>query len=255
MRLVGHKGADSIVPGNTRESFVAAVEAGADTIELDVLWLEDGSPKLPADGRSPLVIAHDWRDAERRPRLTLDEALEAFTRPPLDRVELDCDLKLPGREDELAAALQRHRLVERAMVSTMSRTSLARLGKLEPGLRRGWTYPKVRRDWGAKIWAKPGVWSAMVVMRARLPRLAARELPRLGVDAMWVFHPLITSRLAEATRAAGIELIAWTVDDAARMRRLVELGVDGICSNDPRLFAELELPAGAARSSRRAPVS
>jgi glycerophosphoryl diester phosphodiesterase len=56
---------------------------------------------------------------------------------------------------------------------------------------------------------------------------------------MWVFHPLITRRLALATRAAGIELIAWTVDDVAHMRRLVELGVDGICSNDPRLFAEL----------------
>jgi glycerophosphoryl diester phosphodiesterase len=255
MRLVGHKGADSIVPGNTLDSFAAAAEASADTIELDVLWLEDGSPKLPAEERSPLVIAHDWLDAERRQTLTLEEALEAFTRPPLDSVELDCDLKLPGREDELVAALRRHGLVERAMVSTMSRTSLARLAKLEPSLRRGWTYPKVRRDWGAKAWAKPAVWGAMLAMRARLPRLAARELPRLGVDALWVFHPLITARLAEATRAAGVELIAWTVDDAARMRRLAELGVDGICSNDPRLFAELEADLEATRRSRRAPVS
>jgi glycerophosphoryl diester phosphodiesterase len=239
LRLVGHKGADSIAPGNTAESFAAAVEAGADTIELDVVWLEDGSPKLPAAERSPLVIAHDWLDADGRETLTLDEALEGFTRPPLERVELDCDLKLPGREAELAAALRRHGLVERAMVSTMSRTSLMRLGNLEPSLRRGWTYPKVRRDWGSKLWAKPGVWTAVAVMRARLPPLAARELPRLGVDAMWVFHPLITRRLALATRAAGIELIAWTVDDVARMRGLVELGVDGICSNDPRLFAEL----------------
>jgi glycerophosphoryl diester phosphodiesterase len=239
MRLVGHKGADSIAPGNTLESFAAAVEAGADTIELDVLWLEDGSPKLPAAERSPLVIAHDWGDADGRETLTLDQALESFTRPPLDRVEVDCDLKLPGREDELAAALRRHGLVERAMVSTMSRTSLARLAKLEPGLRRGWTYPKIKRDWGSIWWAKPGVWTAVAVMRARLPRLAARELPRLGVEAMWVFHPLITRPLALATRAAGIELIAWTVDDVTRMRRLAELGVDGICSNDPRLFAEL----------------
>ena len=66
MRLVGHKGADSIHPGNTLESFRAAVEAGVDTIELDVLWTPDGHPKLPRSERAPLVVAHDWHDAGRR---------------------------------------------------------------------------------------------------------------------------------------------------------------------------------------------
>jgi glycerophosphoryl diester phosphodiesterase len=37
----------------------------------------------------------------------------------------------------------------------------------------------------------------------------------------------------------GLELIAWTVDDAPRMQRLAAMGVDGICTNDPRLFDEL----------------
>jgi glycerophosphoryl diester phosphodiesterase len=208
-------------------------------IELDVLWLRDGSPKLPGEQRSPLVIAHDWLDAQARETHTLDEALEAFTRPPLDTVEIDCDLKLPGREDELAGSLRRHGLLERAMVSTMFRSSLARLREMEPGLRRGWTVPKVRRDWGSKRWAAPGVLVALQVMRRRLPRIAASELPAIGVDAIWVYHPLVTRRLAAVTDRAGVELIAWTVDDLPRMRRLVELGVDGICSNDPRLFAEL----------------
>jgi glycerophosphoryl diester phosphodiesterase len=31
-------------------------------------------------------------------------------------------------------------------------------------------------------------------------------------------------------------VIAWTVDDAERIERLSELGVDGICTNDPRLL-------------------
>jgi glycerophosphoryl diester phosphodiesterase len=208
-------------------------------IELDVLWLPDGHPKSPAGQRSPLVIAHDWHDARRREPLTLTEVLDAFTRPPLERVEIDCDVKLPGREDELAAALTERGLVERAMVSTMELSTLKRLRGLAPGLRRGWTYPKVTRDWTSKRWAIPLVYTGLRLMRRRAPALATAELPRLGVEAMWVYHPVITPRLVAATRHAEVELIAWTVDDLGTMRRLAAMGVDGICSNDPRLFAEL----------------
>ena len=125
------------------------------------------------------------------------------------------------------------------MVSTMELSTLERLRGLAPGLRRGWTYPKVTRDWTSKRWAILLVYAGLQLMRRRAPALAAAELPRMGVEAMWVYHPVITPRLVAATRAAGVELIAWTVDELATMRRLTGMGVDGICSNDPRLFAEL----------------
>jgi glycerophosphoryl diester phosphodiesterase len=239
LRLVGHKGADLIAPGNTLESFAAAIEAGVDTIEIDVLWRRDGHPRIAAAERTPLVVAHDWHDAERRPPLTLGEGLDAFLAPPLDRVEIDLDVKLPGREEEIVAALRERELVGRSMISTMELSTLARVRELEPGLRRGWTYPKVTRDWASKRWAKAPMLAALVAMRRRLPGIAARMLPEMGVDSIWVYHPIVTRRLAQVTRAAGIELIAWTVDDLARMRKLVKAGVTGLCSNDPRLFAEL----------------
>ncbi len=207
---VGHKGADSIVPGNTVESFEKAVETGVDVIELDVLWLQDAH--LPIEQRAPLVVAHDWADAARRTPLTLTEALDAFLEPPLDQVEIDLDVKLPGREEEIVAALRERDLVERAMVSTMELYSLGRILELEPKLRRGWTYPKVTKDWTSRRWAKAPMLAAMVGMRYRLPGQAAQQLPRMGVS---------------------------TVDDEDRMRELVAAGVTGICSNDPRLFSRL----------------
>ncbi len=237
MRLVGHKGADAIVPGNTLESFAAAVEAGVDTIELDVLWLQDAH--LPLEQRAPLVIAHDWADAERRTPLTLAEALDAFLVPPLDKVEIDLDIKLPGREEELVEALRERGLMARAMVSTMELYSLGRIVQLAPELRRGWTYPKVTKEWNSKPWAKPILPTALRVMRYRLPGLAAEKLTKIDVGAMWVYHPLVSARLARICKLAGVELIAWTVDDEKRMRELVAMGVDGLCSNDPRLFARL----------------
>jgi glycerophosphoryl diester phosphodiesterase len=239
VKRVGHKGADLIHPGNTLGSFQAAVELGVDVIEIDVLWTRDGHPRLAAEERTPLIVAHDWHDAGRRQPLTLAQALDAFARPPLDRVEIDLDIKLPGREEELVAAVRESGLLERTMISTMELSTLARVRELEPGLRRGWTYPKVTKDWNSKRWAKAPLIGAVAWMRQRLPGLAARELPKLGVEAMWVYHPLVSPRLARITELAGVELIAWTVDDLPRMNKLAAAGVNGICSNDPRLFAQL----------------
>ncbi|HEY1853591.1 MAG TPA: glycerophosphodiester phosphodiesterase [Solirubrobacterales bacterium] len=237
MRLVGHKGADAIAPGNTRESFEAAIAAGVDTIELDVIWLQDA--QLPLEQRHPLVVAHDWEDAAARTPLKLTEALDAFLEPPLDRVEIDLDLKLPGREEEVVAAVVERDLLDRVMVSTMEMHTLKRILELEPKLRRGWTFPKTTRDWTKRPWARPLLPAALAGMRLQLPGLAAQRLPQFNVFAMWVYHPLISARLARICDLAGVELIAWTVDDEKRMRKLVDLGVDGLVSNDPRLFAAL----------------
>jgi glycerophosphoryl diester phosphodiesterase len=236
VRRVGHKGADAIVPGNTIGSFEAAVRIGVEMVEFDVLWTADGSPKIPATERSPLVVAHDWDDAAARPRLTLRQALAAFTEPPLDTIEIDCDLKLPGREYELVEGLREHGLVDRAMVSTMYPESLTAIGALEPRLRRGWTLPKVTRPWDRRRWARPAVLVAMAGLRARLPAVVERRAPQIGAVAVWVFHELITGRMADGCRELGIELIAWTVDDPDRIKGLRALGVGGICSNDPRLL-------------------
>ncbi len=205
-----------------------------------MLWTRDGHPRLPTSERTPLVVAHDWHDAARRQPLTLAEGLDAFTRAPLDRVEVDLDVKLAGREEEIVAAIQEHDLLERAMISTMELSTLARVGELAPELRRGWTYPKVTKDWASKRWARAPMMAALVAMRRRLPAIAGRALPTLGVDSIWVYHPLVSRRLAAVTEKAGIELIAWTVDDLARMKRLIDQGVTGLCSNDPRLFADLK---------------
>jgi glycerophosphoryl diester phosphodiesterase len=243
---IGHKGADAIRTGNTLESFAAAVEAGVDLIELDVLrpredfarpedWRDALAGPVAAPG-GPLLVAHDWVDARRRRPLTLAETLDAFCAPPLDAVAFDLDLKIAGREDEVVSAIRERGLTERAMISTMELSSLRLLAELAPELRRGWTLPKVRRDWSRARWARLLVLAGSTSLRARLPRLIRRGAPGLGVWAVWVYDPLITRRVVAAAHGAGVAVIAWTVDDLGRIRRLTELGVDGICTNDPHLL-------------------
>jgi glycerophosphoryl diester phosphodiesterase len=137
--------------------------------------------------------------------------------------------------------------VERAMVSTMEVESLMKLRKLEPDLRLGWTYPKTRHDWTQYGWAGPALRAGLSAIRRRFPGILEKKGPHLGVDAVWAYHPIITPRLVEAARKVGVELIAWTVDDVERMRELLAMGVDGICSNDPRLFGVAERQLQPAR--------
>ena len=239
-RRIGHKGADAIVAGNTADSFDAAVEHGVDMIELDVLRAKEGR----------LIVAHDFDDALARRPMDLTEALDLFLEPPLDQVEIDCDLKLAGREAELAGALAGRGLLERAMVSTQEIDSLLKLRQMEPDLRLGWTYPKTKRDWTQVPWASPALKAGLKALRRRYPSLLAKRGPELGVEAVWVYHPLITPRAVEVAHEIGVELMAWTVDDAERMRELLAIGVDGICSNDPRLFEVAERqPQPAAEGS------
>jgi len=226
VKRVGHKGADHVAPGNTFESFHAALGAGVDMIEFDVLRLRDGR----------LVLAHDYEDATRREPVTLDEGLDHFAGGAYAGVELDVDMKLPGYEREVVEGLERRGLSERALVSSHYLESLDRVGELAPGMRRGWSVPRVRRNYMRSPLA-PVAWGVARVWRARLPRRAAALLRARRMDAVMSHWILVSPALVRRVQNAGGELYVWTVDDPRRIHRLEQLGVDGVITNDPRLFA------------------
>jgi len=225
VKRVGHKGADLVAPGNTMESFAAALEHGVDMIEFDVLRLRDGR----------LVLAHDYEDAARREPPTLEQGLDLFAGEAYAGVELDVDLKLPGYEREVADGLRERGLIERSLVSSQYLASLDELGRIAPGLRRGWSVPRVRRDYTRSPYA-PLAYAAILVGRQILPGRAQRLLRAGRFEAVMSHYLLVTPRLVRAVQEGGGQLYVWTVDDAARIRRLESLGVDGVITNDPRLF-------------------
>jgi glycerophosphoryl diester phosphodiesterase len=229
MRRVGHKGADHIAPGNTFGSFAAALAHGVDMIEFDVL------PEHP-DGGGELLLAHDWEDAAQRPAHTLDEGLAHFAEATYDGIELIVDMKTAGYEARVAVALREHGLSDRVLVSTTENASLKVLRDRHPELRLGWSLPRMRRNPLANpVTMLPAV-AVLTYVRRALPGVVANRIRRGEIDALMAHYRLITPRLADAIRAAGGELYAWTVDDAARIAELERCGVTGVISNDPRLF-------------------
>jgi glycerophosphoryl diester phosphodiesterase len=230
LRRVGHKGADHIAPGNTFASFEAALHAGVDMIEFDVL------PEHP-DGSGELLLAHDFHDAAARTPHTLEDGLAHFAGAAYARIELDVDLKLAGYEERVAAAVERHGLTDRVLVSTMEDSSLALLRERHPRLALGWSVPRMRRDpLRNPVTALPAIAVLQYVRRA-LPGVAANRIRRGEIDALMAHWRLVTPRLARAVRRAGGDLYAWTVDDVRRIADLERIGVSGVISNDPRLFA------------------
>jgi glycerophosphoryl diester phosphodiesterase len=224
---VGHKGADHVAPGNTLGSFEAALEHGVDMIEFDVLRTRDGR----------LVLAHDYEDAASRDCVTFEEGLAHFAGEAYASVELDVDMKLPGYEREVVDGLARHGLLERSLVSTMYPESLDVLGELEPRLRRGWSVPRVRRNYlKAPLYVRLPVYAIAAYMRLRMPGQAAARIRAGGCEAVMCHQILVSGRLVRAVHAAGGQVYVWTVDDAARIKALDELGVDAVITNDPRLF-------------------
>jgi glycerophosphoryl diester phosphodiesterase len=228
-RRVGPKGAAHIEPGNTLASFDAALRHGVDMIELDVLCEH-------VDGSGRLLVAHDYEDMRAREPLTFGQALEHLAGEAFAGVELDVDVKLPGYELRVVESLREQGLVERTLVSGMFTDALDRIRAAEPSLRLGWSVPRVRRDYTTDMLTAIPALAMLTGYRAMLPRRARTALREGRFDAIMAHWRVVTPALVRAVREGGGELYVWTVDDAARIAKLTAMGVDGIITNDPRLF-------------------
>jgi glycerophosphoryl diester phosphodiesterase len=224
---VGHKGADHVAPGNTAESFGAALELGVDMIEFDVMPLRDGT----------LVLAHDPEDATSRTPLTLDQGLDHFAVEAYNGIELDVDLKIPGYEREVVEGLRERGLLERSLISSNYQESLDLVRELDPDVRRGLSVPRVKRDLRDNRVLKYPAYAAVAWWRSGLPAKAERALRRGDCEALMAHYVLVTRQLVKRVQEAGGQLYVWTVDDAERIAKLEALGVDAVITNDPRLFA------------------
>jgi glycerophosphoryl diester phosphodiesterase len=213
-KRIGHGGAGALVRANTLASFDAAARLGVDMIEFDVRLHE---------GR--LLLAHTKLHARVLPCPTLDAALEHLAGPRFAGVGLNVDLKQPGSEAPTLAALRRAGLLERALLSSQCAAIVDRVRRLDgdvaTAISVGGRVSRAVQRWGA--------WRAAVL----------RGLERRRFDALMVHHPLVDGRLVAEAHERGGELYAWTVDDARVMGALARLGVDGVTSNDPRLFGAL----------------
>ncbi len=211
--VVGHRGFPRRRPENTIASFVAAVEAGADIIEMDV-WktaddvvvvIHDGAVTAP-DGVLKVKEAR-WRElsgyrVDGEPIPTLEGALQAVA----GRAGVFVEVKDPEAAGLVGDVLRRVGAASWTAVISFHEEALVPLKGLVPlGL----------------IYAKPP------------GRIA--DAKRLGLDLVLPHHRLATARAVDFAHRMGLKVVAWTVNDGRTMEGLWSRGVDGIASDDVEL--------------------
>lgn len=235
VRIVAHRGASATHHENTLEAFQAAADQGADGIELDV--------RLSAD--EVLVVYHDAHlesgelirelPAAQLPDWvpTLGEALDVAGDLWVN-VEIKNVPDEPGYDSEhqistAVAGLIAARLgmmefddgdhvvprADRIMISSFNVDSVTSIRRLDPSL------PLALLVWGQ---ADP----ASLVGRAEAH----------GFEAIHPHDLLVDRNFVERSKAAGLQVNVWTVDDPARIVELAEMGVDGIITNNPAAAGE-----------------
>jgi glycerophosphoryl diester phosphodiesterase len=219
--LVGHRGAAALAPENSLAAIEAAAAVGVDAVELDVLRRDDGA----------LVLAHGPGLPPDAP--LLGDALALAARLGL---AVQLDVKIEGTETDVAVALREHGLEERVFVSSFSLPILRAFAAALPAVPRSLTYPEDRLGVADRLLLRPAVRTGLAILRARLPRRLPGWLERAGAQATTLNWAVVTPAAVAACHAAGAAVYVWTVNEPALARTLVESGIDGIITDDPRIL-------------------
>jgi glycerophosphoryl diester phosphodiesterase len=221
---IGHRGAAALAPENTLGSFRAAIEAGVDLIEFDVIEADDGS----------LVVAHGRHDIG-PDTPTLDEALQFFV-DEAPGIGVHLDLKLTRREREVVGAIRRFDLTGRSFVSSGYFGTARAIAAADSGVRVGYTIP--RRIFRISDQGRGALLGrlALRTLRRVTPPLVRPLLALTGAHDVVLHHSLVTSASVRAAHARGAAVVTWTVDDPEILARVEEAGVDAVVTNDPPIF-------------------
>ncbi|HET8626035.1 MAG TPA: glycerophosphodiester phosphodiesterase [Thermomicrobiales bacterium] len=219
-----HRGAPTVAPGNSRAAIAAAAALGVDLVEVDVhatadgqlaLWHDDEVPAGRARLRiaaTPLAELQRVEVGQGERVITLADAMEAVR----GRAALLVDLKADGLAEPIVATARRLDFGP-VVVCGGYWESLRDVKRLAPEIGTSLT---LDRDWRA--------------------RYGDDAIERAGTDALTVDARILREPgLLARCHARGLAVLAWTVDRPADMRALLALGVDGLTSNRPDLFATL----------------
>lgn len=246
-RVMGHRGAAGVLPENTLASFRAALDAGADVLEMDVHGTQDGHVvvfhdatldrttdgsgevralsldelrRLDASARFAPAPGHEAAPFDGPLRVpTFDEVLAAF---PEARLNVEIKQAEPVLEEAVLALLDRHQARGRVLLAAENAVIARRIRAMAPDVLTGMSAEDVY-----------GFLTSLDDPAYRAPGYALQVPVRFGD------MPIVTPQTVARAHALGMEVHVWTIDDPAEMEELLAMGVDGLITNVPHVAAEV----------------
>ena len=225
--VISHAACGGHAPHNTLAGIRKAIDFGSDAIEIDVQVSADGVPVLMHD----LTVDRTTNGSGAVKDLTLAQiqALDTGGEPPptleqvldltLGRVLLVIEIKALGIGDEIAAVVHKKNALKEVMAWSFMPEAIESMRSAEPRIPCGLLIGGEYMD--------------------RWPKMRDKAIS-LGAQAVSVFSFSVNEDIRHDTQRSGLALYTWTADPEDEIRRLIALGVDGICSNYPdRVVAAL----------------
>lgn len=224
-----HRGGAGDHPENTLPAFAAAVAMGYRYLETDVHATADGRLAAFHDAhldrvtdRQGAIADLPWREVAAAvvggtaSVPSLDELFEAFP-----DARLNIDPKDDRAVDPLVEAIRHHDALDRVCVGAFSDRRIRRL----------------RAVLGPRLCVGAG---PLGVLRMRLAAwrvpIGAPDVDALQIPTRTGAVELVTPSLVDRAHRAGIAVHVWTIDEADEMRRLLDIGVDGIMTDRPAIL-------------------
>ena len=213
--VIAHRGASAAFPENTIEAFRGALAVGSDWVELDARRTADGALVVHHDAHLPdgRVIVELTRDELPASVPTLAEALDACEGMGVN-IEIKNNAPDPDFDphervaDGVIALLEEQGGRDEVLISSFNLATLLHLRNRAPQLD-----------------------TALLVVEP--PEDVVEQLVAAGHEALHPYDWFTSPELVERCHAAGLRVNVWTVDDPTRMQDLLDLGVDGLCTNVP----------------------
>jgi len=247
--VIGHRGASGHAPENTHAAFELAFEHGADGIEFDVRLARDGVPYVFHDARLERTagVAHDadvhssttlsqmyaghWfnRRFPNRAQMeylwekipTLEQVFERYGQHTL-YAEMKCEdvSRQPALARAVVELIHRYGLARRVIVKSFALDSLAEVKRLAPEVRTAALF--------GRSWPRPLVPTAHIIA----------EATNCGADEISLHRSLLREKTVEAAHGRGFEVLVWTVNSPAALRRARALGLRAVFTDFPGYLRE-----------------